>query len=202
MSHPSDTPHSSHVESRSRKALRSYIIQASTLLEIVLSGLVLIGLLLSFIPLLKWMPGLLFDGNDVEIRGFLERALDIVIGVEFIKMLAKHSPGSSLEVLLYAIARHLVVGHDSAFENLLSVGAIALIFVVRKFFFVPAFGAHLPDGHPAPDLSPNQSGIPADEFRARLRKRIRAEDIAADAEDETDDIDYEDSTEVETESIP
>ena len=99
MSHPSDTPHSAHVESRSRKALRSYIIQAATLLEIVLSGLVLIGLLLSFIPLLKWMPGLLFDGNDVEIRGFLERALDIVIGVEFIKMLAKHSPGSSLEAL-------------------------------------------------------------------------------------------------------
>ena len=34
--------------------------------------------------------------------------MDIVIGIEFIKMLAKHSPGSSLEVLLYAIARHLV----------------------------------------------------------------------------------------------
>ena len=92
---------------------------------------------------------------------------DIVIGIEFIKMLAKHSPGSSLEVLLYAIARHLVVGHDSAVENLLSVGAIALIFIVRKFFFVPAFGAHLPDGHPAPDLTPAQSGIPADWFRRR-----------------------------------
>ena len=34
--------------------------------------------------------------------------------IEFIKMLAKHSPGSSLEVLLYAIARHMVVGHESA----------------------------------------------------------------------------------------
>ena len=53
--------------------------------------------------------------------------------------------GGSLDVLLYAIARHLVVGHDSALENLLSVGAIALIFIVRRFFFVPAFGAHLPD---------------------------------------------------------
>ena len=187
MSHPSDTPHSSHVESRSRKALRSYIIQASTLLEIVLSGLVLIGLLLSFIPLLKWMPGLLFDGNDVEIRGFLERALDIVIGVEFIKMLAKHSPGSSLEVLLYAIARHMVVGHESALDNLISVGAIALIFVVRKFFFVPAFGAHLPDGNPAPDLTPNQSGIPAEEFRARLRQRIHAEALADEEDDDEDD---------------
>ena len=115
-------------------------------------------------PLIRWMPGLLFDGNEAEIRTFLERSLDIVIGIEFIKMLAKHSPGSSLEVLLYAIARHLVVGHDSAVENLLSVGAIALIFIVRKFFFVPAFGAHLPDGHPAPDLTPAQSGIPADWF--------------------------------------
>ena len=186
-------PETSRVESHGRTALRNYIIQASTLLEIALSGLVLIGLLLSIVPLLKWMPGLLFDGNDAEIRTFLERSLDIVIGIEFIKMLAKHSPGSSLEVLLYAIARHLVVGHDSAFENLLSVGAIALIFIVRKFFFVPAFGAHLPDGNPAPDLRPDQSGIPAEEFRERLRKRIHAEDLTK--EDEDDNPEYEDNTE-------
>lgn len=146
-------------EKKWRTDLRNRIIQASSLLEVLLSGLVLVGLVFSAIPLIRWMPGLLVDGNDMEIRTFLERSLDIVIGIEFIKMLAKHSPGSSLEVLLYAIARHLVVGHDSALENLLSVGAIALIFIVRKFFFVPAFGAHLPDGNPAPDLSPQQSGV-------------------------------------------
>ena len=154
MEHPSHP-----VESHWRTSLRNRIIQASSLLEVLLSGLVLIGLLLSVVPLIRWMPGLLFDGNEAEIRTFLERSLDIVIGIEFIKMLAKHSPGSSLEVLLYAIARHLVVGHDSAVENLLSVGAIALIFIVRKFFFVSSFGAHLPDDHPAPDLTPAQSGI-------------------------------------------
>ena len=160
---------SSHVESRWRTQLRNRIIQASSLLEILLSGLVLIGLLLSAVPLIKWMP------------------------VEFIKMLAKHSPGSSLEVLLYAIARHLVVGHDSALENLLSVGAIALIFIVRKFFFVPAFGAHLPDGHPAPDLSPKQSGIPAEEFISRLKERAKAEVAEAiPSEEETfDEYDFE-----------
>ena len=186
-------PHNHPVESHGRTALRNYIIQASTLLEIALSGLVLIGLLFSIVPLLKWMPGLLFDGNDAEIRTFLERALDIVIGIEFIKMLAKHSPGSSLEVLLYAIARHLVVGHDSAVENLLSVGAIALIFIVRKFFFVPAFGAHLPDGHPAPDLSTRQSDIPADEVFSRLKERVRTEvSEAIPVEEETfDEYDFE-----------
>ena len=102
---PNDFHNTTHVESRSRAELRNFIIQSSTLLEISLSGLVLIGLLISIVPLIQWMPGLFIDGNDVEIRTFLERALDIVIGIEFIKMLAKHSPGSSLEVLLYAIAR-------------------------------------------------------------------------------------------------
>ena len=184
-------PHNHPVESHGRTALRNYIIQASTLLEITLSGLVLIGLLFSIVPLLKWMPGLLFDGNDVEVSIFLQRALDIVIGIEFIKMLAKHSPGSSLEVLLYAIARHLVVGHDSALENLLSVGAIALIFIVRKFFFVPAFGAHLPDGHPAPDLSPSQSGIPAEEFLTRLKKRAENEVAEAISSEEEDFDEYD-----------
>ena len=58
---------SSHVESRWRTQLRNRIIQASSLLEILLSGLVLIGLLLSAVPLIKWMPGLLIDGNEVEL---------------------------------------------------------------------------------------------------------------------------------------
>ena len=150
-----------------KRVFRDQIAEDAGILEVVLSAIVLIALLMSVIPLLKLMPGLLTDADSMEVHTFLKRALDIVIGIEFIKMLAKHSPGSSLEVLLYAIARHLVVGHDSAVENLLSVGAIALIFIVRKFFFVPSFGAHLPDGHPAPDLTPAQSGILADWFHRR-----------------------------------
>ena len=151
---------SSHVESRWRTQLRNRIIQASSLLEILLSGLVLIGLLLSAVPLIKWMPGLLFDGNEVEIRIFLERSLDIVIGIEFIKMLAKHSPGSSLEVLLYAIARHMIVGHEDAVQNLVSVGAIALIFIIRKYFFVPSFGYKMPGGKIAPDMEQKAAETP------------------------------------------
>ena len=194
MEHPAE--HSSavnHVESRWRTQLRNRIIEAAGILEVVLSGIVLAALLMSIVPLVELMPGLLTDADSLEIRTFLERALDIVIGIEFIKMLAKHSPGSVLEVLLYAIARHLVVGHDSAVENLLSVGAIALIFIVRKFFFVPAFGAHLPDGHPAPDLSTRQSGLPAAEVFSRLKARVRTEvSEAIPSEEETfDEYDFE-----------
>ena len=165
MEHPSHP-----VESHWRTSLRNRIIQASSLLEVLLSA----GADRSAAQrcaLIRWMPGLLFDGNEAEIRTFLERSLDIVIGIEFIKMLAKHSPGSSLEVLLYAIARHLVVGHDSAVENLLSVGAIALIFIVRKFFFVPAFGAHCRTVTPRRILPPLRAHsrrlVPSAAFRSK-----------------------------------
>ena len=150
----------SRVESHSRAELRNKIISTATLLEILLSGLVLIGLLLSMVPLLQWMPGLLFDGNDVEVSIFLQRALDIVIGIEFIKMLAKHSPGSVLEVLLYAIARHMIVGHEDAVQNLVSVVAIALIFIIRKYFFVPSFGHKMPGGEIAPDMEQKDAETP------------------------------------------
>ena len=140
-------------EERVKRIFRDQIAEAAGLLEVFLSGIVLIGLLLSIVPLLQWMPGLIVDGNDVEVHVFLERALDIVIGIEFIKMLAKHSPGSVLEVLLYAIARHMIVGHEDALQNLVSVIAIAMIFIIRRYFFVPSFGQKLPGGEPAPDIA-------------------------------------------------
>lgn len=140
-------------EERVKRVFRDQIAEAAGLLEVVLSGIVLIGLLFSVVPLVKWMPGLIVEGNEVEVYEFLTRALDIVIGIEFIKMLAKHSPGSVLEVLLYAIARHMIVGHEDAVQNLVSVAAIALIFIIRRFFFVPSFGQKLPGGQLAPDVA-------------------------------------------------
>jgi phosphate starvation-inducible membrane PsiE len=135
-----------------KRIFRDQIAEAAGILEVVLSGIVLIALLMSIVPLLNLMPGLLTDADSMEVHTFLERALDIVIGIEFIKMLAKHSPGSVLEVLLYAIARHMIVGHEDAVQNLVSVGAIALIFVIRKYFFVPSFGHKMPGGGTAPDI--------------------------------------------------
>lgn len=181
-------------EERVKRIFRDQLAELAGLLEVGISLLVVVALMLAVVPLIKMLPGLLVDTNEVEISLFLQRALDIVIGIEFIKMLAKHSPGSSLEVLLYAIARHMVVGHESAMENLLSVSAIALIFIVRRFFFVPAFGAHLPDGHPAPDLSPSQSGIPSEEFASRLRKHLSRKSAEREETIAIEDPAYEDNT--------
>lgn len=108
-------------------------------LEVAVSLLVLAGLVLSVVPIFVELPLLLDNNNSVMFHDFLGHAFNLVIGIEFIKMLTRHSPGNVLEVLLYAIARHMVLDSGSAVDNLLAVLAIGLLFLIRKFSFVSSF---------------------------------------------------------------
>ena len=68
-----------------------------------------------------------------DLDGFFVSAMTVVVGVEFVKMLLLHSPRAVTDVLLFAIARQLVVSHTTSLETLLGVAAVALIFVIKKF---------------------------------------------------------------------
>ena len=131
-------------EERLKYILREQVAELASLLEVVISVLVLLGLLISAVPVAREMLSLWSSGSTDAFQTFLEHAFNLVIGIEFIKMLAKHSPGSALEVLLYAIARNMILGHGSTMDNLLGVFSIGLIFVIRKFLFVPSFGSSRP----------------------------------------------------------
>ncbi|WP_294498639.1 transporter [uncultured Gemmiger sp.] len=139
-------------EERIKYALRDQVAELAGFVEVIISVLVLIGLLISAVPVAREMITLWGDGSTSAFQPFLSHAFNLVIGIEFIKMLAKHSPGSALEVLLYAIARNMILDHGTAMANLLGVLSIGLIFVIRKFFFVPSFGATLPGGEMADDV--------------------------------------------------
>ena len=104
------------------------------------------------VPIAGEMFSLVTNKSTDAFQTFLGHAFNLVIGIEFIKMLAKHSPGSALEVLLYAIARSMILDHSSPLGNLISVVSIGVIFLIRRFIFVPSFGSAMPDGTPAPDL--------------------------------------------------
>ena len=110
------------------------------LFEIALAFIVAFGFVVSVIPLLKEVPHLMsHSSGTAEFHEFLENTLTLVIGIEFIKMLIKHTPGSVVEVLLFAIARHAILAGGTALENLLTILSIAVIFAVRKFIFIESF---------------------------------------------------------------
>ena len=126
-------------------SFRQWVAKTASFLETIVAVLVLVSTLVAGVRVgIDLASVVVYTDLNEAFSQFLRNAFNVIIGIEFVKMLAKHSPGSAIEVLLFAIARQMVVEHTSPVENLISIVAILLIFVIRKYLFVPAFGAHMP----------------------------------------------------------
>ncbi|MCL2051697.1 MAG: transporter [Lachnospiraceae bacterium] len=70
---------------------------------------------------------------NMEFESVLTLVFNLVIGIEFTKMLIKHTPETVLDVLLFVIARQMVVHGEGNFNILLGVIAIIGIFATKKY---------------------------------------------------------------------
>ena len=117
--------------------LRKLMQQAASYVEIVLSAFLLIVIMfLAGKFIVESVLGIGCDNATLEY--FLENVM--TFGVEFVKMLCTHTPGTVIEVLLFAISRQMIVGHVSGFEVLAGVAAIAGLFATHKFLYAKSFG--------------------------------------------------------------
>lgn len=122
-----------------KRRLRKIVARISSYIEIFISVLILIGILVATINLgteliLMSKEALIVKEVTVPIEEYLALGLQLIIGVEFVKMICKHTVGSTIDVLLFAIARKLVVSHGSSIDLLLGIIAIAILFIVKHYF--------------------------------------------------------------------
>ena len=64
---------------------------------------------------------------------YLQNILTIVVGLEFVRMLINLTPANTLEVLIVAIARQVIVDHGSTITNIVCVACIAGLFAIKRF---------------------------------------------------------------------
>lgn len=69
----------------------------------------------------------------VSLDNYLHSILTIVVGLEFVRMLLDMTPANTLEVLIVAIARQVILTHDNALSNVACVLCIAGLFATRRF---------------------------------------------------------------------
>ncbi len=120
-----------------KRKLNDIIYAISRYTEIFLSVVMLLVIITLIIPMLyNFIRIPLLDITSEQFTEFLGNALTLLIGVEFVKMLAKHTAENLLEVLMFAIARQMVVEHLNMIETLIGVIAIALIFAIRKYLLL------------------------------------------------------------------
>ena len=73
------------------------------------------------------------DGYFDSINTYLHNILTLVVGLEFVRMLLDMTPANTLEVLIVAIARQVILSHNSPWSNVASVLCIAGLFAIRRF---------------------------------------------------------------------
>ncbi len=65
----------------------------------------------------------------------LETCFNLIIGVELIRMMYHHTADSVFEVLLFAIARQIIIDHSSIWIMFIGVLSIAVLYATRKYLF-------------------------------------------------------------------
>ena len=85
-----------------------------------------------------------------SVHTYLHSILTIVVGLEFVRMLIDMTPGNTIEVLIVAISRQVIVSHDDPISNICCVVCIAGLFATRHFL-IPRKEMNMEISELAPD---------------------------------------------------
>ena len=119
-----------------RQYLKNEVFKVSKWVELFISAIIMIAVIGGTIYLVKDVVQLMMNyPTSRDIYKFVGVAFNLVICIEFVKMLCKHTPDTLVEVMMFAIARQMIVEHTSPQQNLLVVLAIAILFAIKKFLF-------------------------------------------------------------------
>ena len=102
----------------------------------IITLVVLIGMLLVTLYNLGISTGVLLatgDTTTISLEGYLHNVLTIVVGLEFVRMLLDMTPANTIEVLIVAISRQVILSHDDPLSNLACIACIAGLFATRRF---------------------------------------------------------------------
>ena len=119
-----------------RQYLKNEVFKVSKWVELFISAIIMIAVIVGTIYLVRDVIELLANyPTSRDIYKFVGVAFNLVICIEFVKMLCKHTSDTLVEVLMFAIARQMIVEHTSPTQNLIVVLSITILFVVKKFLF-------------------------------------------------------------------
>ena len=108
--------------------------------EIVIAFLLLAIIAIKFFDMIFELSGHGIILLNIDFQQMFSAILNLVIGVEFVRMLYKHSPISIIYVLLFAIARHIILYNEGITHLLIGVVSIAGLFAIKKYLIGNASG--------------------------------------------------------------
>ncbi len=109
----------------------------SLYLEYVIAIILILAIIIQGVKLFFNLETI-FSSNlsDENLTLFLSYSFNLVIVLEFVRMLIKHSMENVTEVLVFTIARKIIVDHVTDFSLLISITCIIALLASRKYLLV------------------------------------------------------------------
>lgn len=112
------------------------IEKVTYVIEMIIAVLLAVGIIIGLVDLVKYFGELLFaspvDSYDL-FQGFLGYALILIVGVELILMILYHSTKAILELVLFVIARKMLIYAATMTDLIWGTLAIAIVFATLRF---------------------------------------------------------------------
>lgn len=115
--------------------VQGFIFSTAMLLELLVALIVIVALIIMLVNVPSELVKL---AESMQFNNFLKNMFDIIIGIELLKMLCRHDLDSVVEVLLFSVAREMVIEHMPIYFTLIGIIAISVLFLIRKYLFVSA----------------------------------------------------------------
>ncbi len=115
--------------------LRRFILKMPGLLEKIVAVFLIIAVGVGCVSLGFQIFAFSFDNYTGYIDSILVTAFNIILAIEFVRMLIRHSLNSIIEVLIFSFSRSLAVGKQEPVMVAICIVSIVVLLFCRKFFF-------------------------------------------------------------------
>lgn len=113
--------------------LRKKLSHLDDVVELILALVVAAAIVVEMVRLVPlFYQFVLGTSPDIDFSAIMNSVMVLAIGIEFFKMLLKPSMQNVTEVLIFLIARHIIVVDTTpAIDNLISVISISILFILQ-----------------------------------------------------------------------
>lgn len=126
---------SNNLNSNKMNILHRKLYESATFLEVIVGIVALIPIVFSLLFLLEQMALMNFR-EEKALTQFMYIAFEIIIAVEFAKLIFVHTIDTTVEIIIMAIVRQIIVEHTSPVDTFILVTSVAVLCVVRKYLFI------------------------------------------------------------------
>lgn len=107
--------------------------------EFAMAVIIFVGIIVSLPDLFKYMFEIVNSAQSHSYKlfqSFLAHVLLMVIGLEFVAMLINHEEYQVIYIMIMVVARKMLIYGENTRDLFIGVLAIAVLFVVRKYFTI------------------------------------------------------------------